>query len=105
MGTAMKWTNGILRAVVFLSLLIFPAEISQAGEIGFVEDFALAKDRAEALKQLVPGTEDYYYYTCLHYQLTGQLEKVEPMLKVWIERYKRTDRVVEIENRQALLNY
>ena len=33
-----------------------------AGDIGFVEDFALAKDRAAALKQLIPGTEDYYFY-------------------------------------------
>jgi hypothetical protein len=31
-----------------------------AGEIGFVEDFALARDRAAALRQLIPGTEDYY---------------------------------------------
>ncbi len=37
----------------------------QAGEIGFAEEFALAKDRAEALKKLIPGTEDYYYYHCL----------------------------------------
>ena len=30
------------------------------------QDFALAKDRATALKLLIPGTEDYYYYHALH---------------------------------------
>ncbi len=29
------------------------------GEIDFVEDFVLAKDRAAVLKQLVPGTEEF----------------------------------------------
>ena len=33
------------------------------GEVGYVEDFAL-KDRAASLRQLIPGTEDYYYYHC-----------------------------------------
>ena len=76
-----------------------------AGEVGFIEDFALAKDRAEALKQLIPGTEDYYFYHCLHAQNQGRLADVDEMLKAWIKRYDRTARVVEIENRQALLKY
>jgi hypothetical protein len=29
-------------------------------EIGFVEEFALATNRAAAIQQLVPGTDDYY---------------------------------------------
>ena len=33
----------------------------RAGDIGFAEEFALARDRAEARKKLIPGTEDYYY--------------------------------------------
>ncbi|MFC1806097.1 hypothetical protein ACFL09_03865 [Planctomycetota bacterium] len=76
-----------------------------AGEIGFPEDFALAKDRAEALKQLIPGTEDYYFYHCLHLQNEGRLDDVEKVLAPWIKRYKRTSRVILIENRQALLRY
>ena len=77
------------------------ASVCLAGEIGFEEDFALAKDRTVPLKQLIPGTEDYYFYHCLHYQNTGELDKVDGMLKLWIERHGRTGRVVEIENRQA----
>ena len=34
----------------------------ESQEIGFAESFALAPDRQEALRQLTPGTEDYYYY-------------------------------------------
>ncbi|MGC1276069.1 MAG: hypothetical protein WBC44_20390 [Planctomycetaceae bacterium] len=77
----------------------------RAGEIGWIEEFALAEDRTAALRQLVPGTEDYYYYYCLHYQNTAQWEKVDETLAAWIRRYNHTPRVIEIENRQALLNY
>jgi len=37
---------------------------SAARTSDYVEDFALCKDRTVALKQLIPGTEDYYYYHC-----------------------------------------
>ena len=70
-----------------------------------LEQFALAEDRAEVLKELIPGTEEYYFYHCLHYQNTGRLDEVEKLLETWIERHKRTDRVREIQNRQALLRY
>ena len=68
------------REIGVIVLLLAVALSAQAGEIGFLEDFALAEDRAEALKQLIPGTEDYYYYLCLHYQNTGELDKVEDVL-------------------------
>ncbi|HVW02146.1 MAG TPA: hypothetical protein VHB77_17475, partial [Planctomycetaceae bacterium] len=76
-----------------------------AGEIGFIEDFSLAPDRTVPLAQLIPGTEDYYYYHCLHYQNTEQFEKADATLKQWVERYNYTPRAVEIQNRQALLTY
>src|SRR5438067_712865 len=31
---------------------------TKAGDVGYIEEFALARDRGEALKQLIPGTED-----------------------------------------------
>ena len=85
--------------------------VCRAGDVGFAEDFALAKDRAAVLKQLIPGTEDYYYYNALHCQnlavagAPGELDKVEALLKLWIERHGQTARVEEIRNRQALLGY
>ena len=94
--------HAILHALVGVGLM---ATAGLAGEIGFVEDFALAKDRTVPLKQLVPGTEDYYYYSCLQAQNTGKLDEVDGLLKVWIERHNRTSLVQEIENRQALLRY
>jgi hypothetical protein len=97
--------HAILRTLVGVGLFVNGASACLSGEIGFVEDFALAKDRTVPLKQLVPGTEEYYYYSCLHAQNTGKLEEVDALLKVWIERHNRTPLVQEIENRQALLRY
>ena len=77
----------------------------QAEEIGYIEDFALAQDRTEALKQLIPGTEDFYYYNCLYYQNIEQYDRVEQLLQAWIQRYNYTPRVREIQYRQALLTY
>ena len=74
-------------------------------EVGFLEDFVLAKDREKVLKQLVPGTELYYYYHSIHFQNNQQLEKVDALLKPWIKRFGETQRVKQIKNRQALLKY
>lgn len=84
-----------------------------ADEIGFIEKFALATDREAVLKELVPGTEDYYYFHCLHYQNTEQFAKVDQMLDRWIKshdyQFRATQRISararEIVNRQMLLTY
>jgi hypothetical protein len=85
--------------------LVTITAITQAREIGFIEEFSLAEDRAEALKQLIPGTEDYYFYHCLHYQQTGDRDAYAKTLALWIKRHKTTVRVREMVNRQALLDY
>jgi len=77
----------------------------RGGEIEFVEQFALAPDRAAALKQLIPGTEDYYYWNSLHLLNTEQFEKVEELLKPWVLRHGETPRVWEIRTRRAFLTY
>lgn len=92
------------KLLVWAVFLVFPAAIS-AAEISYIEDFALARDRTVPLKQLIPGTEDYYYYHAIHYQNTEQFDKVEELLEAWIKRHKYTPRVHEIQNRQALLTY
>jgi len=76
-----------------------------AQSIGFLEQFALAKDRAEVLKQLIPGTEDYYYYHCLHYQNLEKYEEVEKLLPVWLSRHGETARYQEMVTRHYLLIY
>ena len=94
-------------AIVLLAGLcwILQAREARTAEIGFIEDFALAADRELPLAQLIPGTEDYYYYHCLHYQNQQQYDRVEALLTDWIERHKVTPRVQEIQHRQALLTY
>ena len=77
----------------------------QSGEIGFIEDFSLASDRDLALGKLIPGTEEYYYFQCLHQQNLQQFDRVEQLLADWIKRHNVTPRVQEIQNRQALLTY
>ena len=74
-----------------------------AKEIGYIETFALAEDREAALSQLIPGTEDYYYFYCLHHQAAGDLAAVEKLLTPWIKRHGTSTRYQEIRNRQALL--
>ena len=59
-----------------------------AQEIDYLEKFSLADDRTATLKDLIPGTEEYYNYHCLYYQNTGQPAKVEELLPLWIKRYK-----------------
>lgn len=76
-----------------------------AGEIDFVEDFSLATDRAVPLKQLVPGTEDFYYYHALHYLNTEQFDKAEELIGPWVQRHGQTPRVWQIRTRMALLTY
>ena len=75
------------------------------GEIDFREDFALAQDRAAVLKQLIPGTEDYYYYHALHYLQTEQFAKLEQQFTPWVQRHGETSRVWEIRTRLALTTY
>jgi hypothetical protein len=74
-------------------------------EVGFPEKFALAEDRAAVLKELIPGTEEYYYYHCVHYQNEGRLDASDELLGAWIKRHGRTEQAREIQNRQQLLRY
>lgn len=78
---------------------------SLAGEIGFAETFAIAKDRAAALERLSPGDEDYYFFHCLHAQQTGDVEAFESTMARWIERRGDSERARRLKNRQALLTY
>ena len=90
-------------AAVVAALILTPW--SRAADVGYVEDFALAKDRAAALTQLIPGTEDYYYYHALHTLNTGAFDKLDAITKPWLERHGQTVRFIEIQVRYHLLSY
>lgn len=79
--------------------------LAAAADLDFLERFALADDRAEVLKELIPGTEDYYYFHCLYYQQAGRFEDVDALLETWAERYGQTPALTEIRHRQTLLLY
>jgi hypothetical protein len=93
------------RALLWLAGVVAFVPSAAGDEIGFVEDFALARDRGAALRQLIPGTEDYYYYYCLHYLNTEQYEQAEALTRPWLERFGQTPRLTEIQTRHALLTY
>lgn len=96
----------ILISILIVSMVnVMMIEGADAREIGFIEDFSLADNRLEALKQLVPGSADYYYYHCLHAQNNRDFKKVNELVKQWIKREGYTGKVKEILNRQALLEY
>lgn len=96
----------LLRIVaIWLSITICTTICIKGAEIGFMEDFALSANRAEILKQLIPGSEDHYYFQALHLQQAQQYEQVTQLLPKWIGRYGHTPRVIEIQLRQALLTY
>ena len=76
-----------------------------ANSIGYVEKFAIAEARDEALKELIPGTRDYYYFHALHAQNKADRQELNRILGLWIKRHGHTSRVKEIRNRQALLDF
>ena len=79
--------------------------LASSVDLGFAERFAFAEDRREPLAELIPGTEDYYFYHCLYYQQIQQFDQVPPMIAQWQKRHSRTARLLETERRQALLTY
>ncbi|MBT7298927.1 MAG: hypothetical protein HN849_05430, partial [Victivallales bacterium] len=101
--------------VALAALLVSSAVLAAPVEVGFVEDFALAPDRTVPLKELIPGTQEYYYYHCLHYQNTGALDQAEDMLQRWVkkgadgvrieEMLHGSEKLEEMLTRQALLRY
>ncbi len=98
----------ILSSVVFTSALACATgslAFAQSPPGGFRETFALSKDRQAALSQLIPGTDEHYYFSCLLHQHEGQIDSVPPLLTAWIQRHGRTYWAQEIEARQALLSY
>ncbi|MFM7162682.1 MAG: hypothetical protein ACKO3P_20170, partial [Planctomycetaceae bacterium] len=91
--------------IAFLGFLAGGQMTMAGGEIGFVEDFVLAPDRGVALGKLIPGTEEYYYYTALYMLSNEQYEKVPPLVEAWVQRHQETPKVWEIRTRLSLLTH
>ncbi len=92
---------------LLLPMSLTLAGIAHAQPLDWIERYALATDRAAVLSELIPGSEDHYFYHCLHYQVSGQLDKAEALLTQWKadERTRYSGYVQGIEDRQRLLTY
>jgi len=111
MKTNMVTLRGLQAKSTSLWLLVcatglMPARAS-AQEVGYIETFSLAGDRESALKELVPGTDDYFYYHALQAQNTGQRDRFQETLDRWIRdrNGQVTESARELLNRQALFDY
>jgi hypothetical protein len=80
---------------------------AQGQEIGYIETFSLAGDREAALRELVPGTDDYYYFHALQAQNIGARPRFQEVMDRWTRERNGTvtDEARELLNRQALLDY
>ena len=89
------------------ALLLSCSALGADHSIGFVETFALAEDRAEALKELIPGTEDYYFYHALYYEQQNAQDAFDKNMEQWriLHKGKTTDRMRMMLHRQRLLGF
>jgi len=92
-------------AFALVTSLVLPVCSWAENEIGFIEKFALAPDREKVLGELVPGTEDYYFFHALHFQNTRNEAKLADVMEQWKKRFPNSDRRQIIENREAILAY
>lgn len=86
--------------------LLLPLAAFAENEIGFIERFALTADREKALGELVPGSEEYYFFHALHYQNVRDTTKLNNLLNEWRQRTPDENEARRvILNREAILNY
>lgn len=102
------------RTKIALTCLLFSIVLLENGgrlamgePIGWMERFALADDRQGILEELIPGSEEYFFFHCLHYQTSGQLELAEATIRDWLVLHKgrETDSITAMIDRQRLLTY
>lgn len=109
-ASAIRYANAV-RCVVCLVLGVMLAGLTptklMAAPIGLMERFALAEDREAILAELIPGSDDYFFYHCLHYQNTSQLDRAEAILKDWSASRNGvlTALMQAMTDRQRLLTY
>ncbi len=71
-------------------------------DLEILEALALSDDRAAALQQLLPGSEDHDYFACLHAQHRGALDEADTILEAWSGRHGSTERLERLRLRQLL---
>jgi len=71
-----------LAPIIFLATFLgfSGVGICQAQTLDWIERYALANDRSTMLSELIPGSEDHYFYHCLNHQVIGEVDKAEALL-------------------------
>ena len=104
MGPNRQPINWILSLVAILLSVIANTAVAQ--DTNLLEEFVRSPDREVVLKKLVPGTQEYYFLHCLHYQNTQELDKVDATLAAWEKRFNnKSTQWQQIQHRQMLLKY
>jgi hypothetical protein len=97
----------LLFPLIALSMLTLTTpRTGRAETIGFIEKYALAADRQAVLEELIPGSEEYFFFNCLHHQTNGDLNRAETLLADWEKKIRNDSAArVAIRDRQRLLTY
>src|SRR5690349_25097724 len=99
----MKNSTCLASTIAAFAAVALPYVSWAENEIGFIERFALSTDREKVLGELVPGSEDYYFFHALHYQNTRNEAKLADILSQWEKRSQAENpRRRLILNREAL---
>ena len=96
-----------MKRLILPALIVALASAVLAQEIDYVETFTLAADRSEALRELVPGTDDYFYYHALHAQNEGRRDDFQTWMDQWIAEHNGhiVANARMLLNRQAMLDF
>ena len=102
----MATLNRVMGLWIVLSLSNLASDpMANAHETGFSERFALADNRDAVLSELIPGTENYFYYHCLHCQSVGKVSEARAHLEAWIAKSGLNEQTQRMRTRQFLLEY
>lgn len=102
----MKKRLTVLVCLVASAVIPFSTPAAGPNDLEFLEAFAWG-DRAAALKELVPNTDDYFYFHGLHYQLAGDRVAFQKNLDAWLtfRRNNWSRPMEELRRRQLLLDF
>ncbi|MFA7172796.1 MAG: hypothetical protein WC340_05190 [Kiritimatiellia bacterium] len=96
-----------MKKMILMICAAFTAGVVQA--TSFIERFALAEDRGVILQELLPGSDDAFYYKALHELNRGDFTAFKKTMEAWKgERQSQgwpDIRARELLNREALLRY
>ncbi|CAN5150178.1 hypothetical protein BH11MYX1_BH11MYX1_34860 [soil metagenome] len=71
-------------------------------DLEVLEALAFSNDRPRVLAQLLPGSEDHDYFTCLRAQHQGAFAEAQGIIDAWPERHSQDAKLRRLELRQLM---